>query len=59
MLPREVGETARCDLDADRNDCPAFNAVNAPLAILVILGIMGFLHVFFPWRSKLDVDQCF
>ena len=58
-MPREVGESARSDLDTDRNDRPAFNVMNALLAILLKLGIVGFPHVFFPWSSKLDVDQRF
>ena len=59
MLPREVSETARCDLDADGNDRPACNVVKAIFAVLLKLLIMGFLDVFFPWSSELDVDQGF
>ena len=59
LLPRRVGETATLDLNADRGDLPTINAMEAFLAVLLKLPKMSFLHVLFPWRSELDVDQCF
>ena len=59
LLPREVGETATPDLNADRDDLPTIDTMEAFLAVLLKLPKMSFLHVLFPWRRELDIDQCF